>query len=281
MPANDNAFKVMIEKSPEQFLARILPGAELIEVLNIEMPRESLYVDALLRIRYHGKEYILHLEVQTDADASMPGRILQYLSLIWLRDRLPILPVVIWLFPVSVPASPWQLDGPEGPIVTLHFRSIKLWEEPVEEWLAAGEQAPLIFTPLLKGATMESVGVAATQIQALPDPVERGSAINYLVLFAIRQFGRDVVLAYFKENAMLDTFVTQSEWYQEILQRGEERGAQRMAQRALEGRFGTVPQDVLDALVQADETTLEAIVLHITTDTIEQVRERLGLASKE
>jgi hypothetical protein len=227
------------------------------------------------------EQYILHLEVQTDADASMPGRILQYFGWIWLRDKLPILPVVIWLFPVSVPASPWQVEGPEGPIVTLHFRSIKLWEEPVEEWLAAGELAPLIFTPLLKGATLASVGTAAEHIQALPDAAERGNAINYLVLFAIRQFGRDAVLAYFKENAMLDTFVTQSEWYQEILQRGEQRGeqsmAQRMAQRALEGRFGTAPEDILAALPQAEEATLEAIVLHITTDLLEQVRERLGL----
>jgi hypothetical protein len=173
-----------------------------------------------------------------------------------------------------VPASPWQVDGPDGPVVTLHFRSIKLWEEPVEEWLTAGEQAPLIFTPLLKGATLENVGAAATQIQGLPAPVERGRAINYLVLFAIRQFGRDAVLAYFKENAMLDTFITQSEWYQEILQCGE----LRMAQRVLEGRFGTVPEDILAALPQADEAASEAIVLHITTDTIDQVRERLGLA---
>lgn len=99
---------------------------------------------------------------------------------------------------------------------------------------------------------------------------------------------------------MLDTFITQSEWYQEILQRGkregeqigEQRGkregeqigkqsmAQHLAQRALEGRFGTVPEDILAALSQADEAALEAIVLHITTDTIDQVRERLGLTNQ-
>jgi predicted transposase YdaD len=283
MPINDNAFKVMFEKRPEQFLARILPEAVLLQVLPTELPRESLYVDALLRIQYHSKVYIVHVEVQTAADATMPGRILQYIGLTWMREKIAVLPIIIYLFPASTPDTSWQMEGPDGPVVTLHYRVMKLWEEPVEEWLAAGQQAPLIFTPLLKGATIGSVGEAVTQIEQIPDPAERGNALNYLVLFAIRTFGRDTVHTYLKEHAMMNSFITESEWYQEILQRGKlegaEEGEQRMVQRALEGRFGTVPQDILDALAGADEATLEAIVLHITTDSIEQVRERLGLTS--
>lgn len=96
-------------------------------------------------------------------------------------------------------------------------------------------------------------------------------------MFAMRRFGEALVTQYIKENIMLDQFVVESEWYKIILERGEQRGEQRMAQRTLEGRFGTLSQDVLDALKLADEATLEAIVLHVTTDTIDQVRERLGL----
>jgi hypothetical protein len=50
-----------------------------------------------------------------------------------------------------------------------------------------------------------------------------------------------------------------------------------MIQRVLEGRFGALPPDILDALKQADEAMLEAVAMYATTDTIEQVRERRGI----
>jgi len=292
MPKNDNAFKVMLQYHPEQFVAWLLPGAEYIDMLPAELPRESLYADALLRVRYQGEIYVLHIEIQTDADSAILGRMLQYLAYIWLRYKLKVLTVLIYLEPVTTVTSPWQLDGPVAPINTFHFQVARLWEEPVEHWLQSGNLSLLIFTPLLKDATLASFDQAAEVIQQAANPAERDNALNYLVLFAMRKFGRSIITNHIRGNPVLDTYITQSEWYQEILQRGEERGeqrgeqrgelrgAQRMAQRALEGRFGTVPQDVLDALAQADEATLEAIVLHITTDTIEQVRARLGLAAQ-
>lgn len=54
-------------------------------------------------------------------------------------------------------------------------------------------------------------------------------------------------------------------------------GGRRMAQVALEGRFGPLGEDVLAALGQASEATLPEVVAHITTDPVEQVRARLGL----
>lgn len=68
MPRNDNAFKVMLRYHPEQYVQWLLPGATYLETLPTELPRESLYADALLRVRYQGKEYVLHIEIQTDAD---------------------------------------------------------------------------------------------------------------------------------------------------------------------------------------------------------------------
>ncbi len=60
--------------------------------------------------------------------------------------------------------------------------------------------------------------------------------------------------------------------------RGE--GMRQLAQIALEGRFGTVDEDVQAALGTADETTLRLLVAHLSTDTIEYVRARLGLSQE-
>ena len=271
----------------------LLPGAELLEVLPTELPRESLYADALLRVRIRGKIYIVHLEVQTGPDGMMFARILQYMGLVWLREKVPVLPIVLYLLPVTTPESPWQLDGPMGPINTLHYTVIKLWEQPVEEWLAGGVNAALIFAPLLKDATIETVGQAAELLGQLPDDAERGNALNYLVMFAIRRFSQQTVATYLKENMMLDQFVLESEWYNIILERGTKdglekgmaqgieqgiaRGEQRLAQRALERRHGALAPDIIAALEHAEEATLEDLVVNGATDTIEQVRERLGL----
>ena len=54
--------------------------------------------------------------------------------------------------------------------------------------------------------------------------------------------------------------------------------AREMAQLALEGRFGTLDEEMLAALRAADEAMLKALVAHITSDTPEQIRARLGLS---
>ncbi len=59
---------------------------------------------------------------------------------------------------------------------------------------------------------------------------------------------------------------------------GERAMARRMAKRALESKFGTLSDDLLAALETASQETLEDIVAHISTDTLEQARGRLGLS---
>lgn len=58
---------------------------------------------------------------------------------------------------------------------------------------------------------------------------------------------------------------------------GRTEEACRMAQLVLERRFGTVGQDLLEALNRAQEATLEELVLE-NTWSLEQIRARLGLA---
>jgi hypothetical protein len=54
--------------------------------------------------------------------------------------------------------------------------------------------------------------------------------------------------------------------------------AHEMAQAALEGRFGTLSEDLIAALGSADEATLRAVVMHVSTDSLEQVKSRLALS---
>lgn len=77
----------------------------------------------------------------------------------------------------------------------------------------------------------------------------------------------------------------ESPLFQELMKEAVEEAAQRvriqakreLTQAALEGRFQTLSADILQALGTADEATLKAIVAHVSSDTLEQARARLGL----
>lgn len=45
----------------------------------------------------------------------------------------------------------------------------------------------------------------------------------------------------------------------------------------LQAHFGTLDESITQALNKADEETLKAIAVHAGTDTLEQIRSRLGL----
>lgn len=60
---------------------------------------------------------------------------------------------------------------------------------------------------------------------------------------------------------------------------GEREMAVRMAQQALEGRFSTLSDDVIAAVRLANIDTLQAVVAHVATESLEQLRARLGLAN--
>jgi len=51
-----------------------------------------------------------------------------------------------------------------------------------------------------------------------------------------------------------------------------------MLQVVLESRFGPLSEDIVAALRTTDEATLRAIGERIMTDTLDEVRGRLGLA---
>ena len=78
-----------------------------------------------------------------------------------------------------------------------------------------------------------------------------------------------------KESTYVQALI--EKWEPVILARKEAEGMRKMTQIALEGRFGTLSGDLLAALEAASPETLEDIAAHISTDTLEQIRARLGL----
>ncbi|HKS68904.1 MAG TPA: hypothetical protein VJQ45_00690 [Ktedonobacterales bacterium] len=95
----------------------------------------------------------------------------------------------------------------------------------------------------------------------------------------------DDFLAAFRSKPMIDDLLEYSSVAQAFFEEGEREGkregerqmARRMALIALEGRFGPVSDELRAAIDAADAATLQEIVAHIATESLDQVRARLGL----
>jgi hypothetical protein len=104
----------------------------------------------------------------------------------------------------------------------------------------------------------------------------RSELIGLLVTLAGLRLAPTAVVTALRRHPMIEDLLRESGMVELWRQEGEREMAQQMARVALEGKFGPLSAELLAALEQADTATLQAVVAHLTTDTLEQVRARLG-----
>lgn len=65
MPEMDQGIKRLVQPHPQDVLALVLPGAEVLGVLPVDVATERQQVlDNLLRVQYQGVEFAVDLEVE-------------------------------------------------------------------------------------------------------------------------------------------------------------------------------------------------------------------------
>ncbi len=237
MAESDSAFKMLFQMAPQDYVARFKPGAEFVRLETIELPRDPLRADALTRIRYPAlrKEFIHHIETQLGADDQMAQRMCQYAIAVYLREGIEVLSTLIYLERCATPTSPWIMQGPDGAQLTFHFQIVRLWEESVDDWLGSHLTGIIPFVPLLKDATVEVIEPAVRQLAAIPNPGQRGNAINYLLFFASRAFDDALLEHYLEDHHMLEEqYIVESPWYQYILRKGTQRGVTQGVEQGIE-----------------------------------------------
>ncbi len=178
------------------------------------------------------------------------------------------------------------------------FTTIRLWEIPYQQALIENDYALWPLSSLMAGASIETMVEVAKRLAAAPVPrKERSELIGLLTDLGGISLPLQALLAALRESPMIDDLLAESpvaqyfreeaikeglaegraEGLAEGRAEGLAEGARRMAIAALEGRFGPITDDVRAAIQQADQTTLEAVVGHVATESFEQLRARLGL----
>ncbi len=295
-PDYDQIVKLSAITDPQGFLDVFAPGLKLYATRSEELPSQARRADEVWEVVFpSGKHGILHIEFQTQVKDDRGLRLAEYALRLFQQYQLPVLSVVIFLRPATqVPTPPFGWDWDTREALRYHYESIRLWELSAEQLLETTFYDIWPFAALMhRQVTLEyEIELAKRLAQA---PVEREHLGDIMrrfgILAGVRLSKSESKKLTERINAMMsEEILKESTYIQALIEKwepvilakkeaeGEAKGMHKMAQKTLEGKFGTLSDDLLTALEAASPETLEDIVAHISTDTLEQARERLGLS---
>lgn len=288
----DHTLKWIAEQEPSGFfewLMEVLGRKDFVlkeSQISKELAPAARQVDLVWRIVTPlGAEALLHIELQLEPDEAMGQRMLEYGMRLYERDHLPILSVVIFLQRTStLPTPPVVIDLDGEELVRYRYFVIRLWEVPQERILEKPYPVLWPLVGLMAGATPDNVAAVGQQIadtQEIKTPLKE-ELVGYLGLLAGIQLGNAEVRAALRRHPMVNELWQHSSVAQALKEEGREEGrveaTHDLARLALEGRFGELSDDLLEALGRADEATLRELIKGVAHDPLEQIRTLLGLA---
>ncbi len=123
----DSSMKALLREDTAAILAYFLPGATLIEPLDIEVLPAPRRVDRAYSMHYRNLPHIFHLEFQAGADALMAYRMHAYHAELLLQYLRPVISMVIYLFKTDVVEPVLKEMSGDEELLHFHFRVVPLW----------------------------------------------------------------------------------------------------------------------------------------------------------
>ncbi len=148
----DSTLKLLMEDRENEVIPQLLPEAQYIETLNVEVLRDPLRVDRVYRVWYRRSMHILHLEFETDADGEMATRLLEYHTCFLRKYQLPVLSLIVYPFSTTVVESPLEEKSGRETILTFHFRTLCLWKLSAERYVRERIFCMYSLLPTMRGA---------------------------------------------------------------------------------------------------------------------------------
>ncbi len=266
----DLPLKRLTQLRPSDLLPLLgTPDAEVLTVESLELPASKTSLDTLLHLRQpDGTEYLHLIEWQGYRDPNFLWRTLGYLA--WLgqnRRERPILATVVYLHPGDDVGDTVEQGtlGQSGWTVSLSC--VRLWAIDAATALTSDTPGLAALSPLMAGATLESVERAVEIVLRQAAPSAQDELLTILGIFAddivpVAHLGRLIS----KERAMSSTFIRHI--FEEEFAVVEQREAtllqslrQTVANTVLV-RFPDVPARIFDRIRQErDHAALEAAQL--------------------
>lgn len=253
----DNICKFIAENFSEDLASWLLGSPiQLTQLSPTELSLEPIRADSLILLQ--SDELVLHTEFQTQPDAMMPFRMLDYRVRVYRRFPQKVMrQVVIYLQRTNSPLVQQNTFRLEK---TSHeFEIIRLWEQPTEDFLRVSGLLP--FAVLSQTNDPAQVLTQVSQIaEQIADRRVQSNLIAASSILAGLVLETNVIQRIIRSDIMQE-----STMYQEILRRGKEQGR---AEGFSEGRAEAMRQVAilllrmgmsLEQISQTTELTVEQI----------------------
>lgn len=283
VPDMDQGIKRLVQKHAGDFLALALPGAEYLGTIPIDVATEpQLTLDTLLRVRYHGVECAVDLEAEARPKPDIGRRLFEYGARVSIVTGLPVISVVLWLEPDGLaPPSPYVMRVDDRLLATWHYIGIELYQQSAETLLGSGLVGLFPLVPFTSDVSRDVIERAADLVKEIAPPDNLDELEALLLVFAGRkydsEFLKSVARRLFMSTEILEKSSLYQEWVQSAREQGMANGLREAALLTLRARLGELPPEIADAVARAPVSVLEELLAHVTSDTPEQLRARLGL----
>ncbi|NVJ18680.1 hypothetical protein [Myxococcus sp. AM010] len=255
----DLILRRLVQGHPEQLLLLLFGGQTpaFIRMADSSLPQSERRADTVLVVEAHGVRFAVDVEIQAQADPHFAERLLDYTVRIHRRERLPVLPVAIYLVPEAEGASPpYRFECAGMRVLRFDFQVIRLWEVDYRQPTLQAATALLPLSVLESNAGPERIAWAESRIQQEPSlsTEERLDLLVVLGTLASRRFGQDRLSQHLR-NIMID-----SPFWEEQRAKERARAWSQVLRTFAEARGLAFPADAGERLEQLDASTLQALV---------------------
>jgi hypothetical protein len=228
-----------MEDHAAEIIPQLLPGAILIDEKNVELKREMLRPDLVYLITYYGEQHILDTELQAAGDDGMLKRLLLYHVELHLTYRRPVISVVLYLFPTTIPEPPYREMSGNKALLTFDYRPIGLWTLDARSYVEQHIISMYTFLPGMHGVTMALLMQA---IHEMEQTYDRPHFARHLFRFQ-RILMQTTMLSAEEKQAVIEQLYPYNSLYDEDPEIQE-----RLARKAIESKIEDRQQMVLDAI---------------------------------
>jgi len=307
--SHDQSFKELLQAYLPEFFAAFFPEiARRIDWSHVEFQNVELFtsggqgarraVDVVARVRARdgqAETLLVHVEIEADPRADFPERMWEYYCLLRLRDRMPVLPVAVYLKggPGGVTWGHYEERTLDEWFVQFRYHLVPLPDIPRES-LPADNPVTHVLAPLLAGRPEDPLELLVESLEGVQRTARGEDEAAFLVNFLnryvplteeqVRELERRLDQRGDPEVRQMTTIWHElgraegrAEGWAEGRAEGRADGMRRIVQRVLITRFGDAPPQTVEALeaIRSEEVLEELAGLAATAGSLDEFMARI------
>ncbi len=222
----DKLMKMLARANPQDVVSLVLQGTQYVSDVTNEQIIRAVEADFLCNAVRNKQEIVVHVEFQRYHDANMSRRMWEYNIATTYLTQLPVCSFALYIWKdTSIVEPPFILRLVDGNIIHIfYYENIFLWEIPPERLQQKGLEGLLPLLPLTQGAKEARDKIVNDMIEGLRAAGKEDIlALGYA--FAGRVYKTKDDQKWLKRRfAMFEDFLEESWSYQEMVQKGIDKG---------------------------------------------------------